>query len=241
MTHKKRSETRVTAVIAVSLTALFLSACSEDGGTATGGRVVSELASASCLPSDNGGAANLSFSAEKIVDGVAFGWICMGNPDAPVTMVEFASLTCPHCANFHNNVLPDLKKLYVDTGKVKLVFGNYVFNPYDMAASMVVRCGGPNKAFPLLELFFRHQSKWYSQNVDVRDELAALARQAGMNRAKFDACLDNSALQKHLEEMRDQAGGEYKVNSTPTFFINGEELIGAVELEKFQEIIDSKF
>lgn len=162
-----------------------------------------------------------------------------GQSGRACSIIEFASLTCPHCATFHNQTLPEIKKQYIETGKIRFVFSNYVFNEYDMAASMIVRCGGPTRAFPLLELFFQSQADWFGQ--DALNQLAALARRAGINRAKFDACLANSDLQKHLEGLREIASGKYAVNSTPTFFINGEEVLGAQPFDVFKEVIEGKF
>ena len=239
MKHKIEIRSRSAVAVVVGALALVLWGCSEEAGNRQTGRVIDDLKTVACQPTSSIGATGISYSAERVEDGVAFGWICMGDPEAPVTIVEFASLTCPHCAAFHNQTLPEIKKQYVDTGKARLVFSNYVFNEYDMAASMVVRCGGPDRAFPLLELFFRYQTEWYGE--DAANQLAALARRAGINRAKFDACLANSELQKHLESLREIASTEYDVSSTPTFFINGEELVGAVPFEEFKKVIDSKF
>lgn len=239
MRHKSKIGHNMVGAVAVGALALVLWSCGDESGGGQSGRTVDDLTTVACLPADNSGAGGVIYSAERIEDGVAYGWLCMGSPDAPVTMVEFASLTCPHCATFHNQTLPEIKKQYIDTGKVRLVFSNYVFNEYDMAASMIVRCGGPTRAFPLLELFFESQAAWYGQ--DAANQLAALARRAGINRAKFDACLANSDLQKHLEGLRDIASEEYAVRSTPTFFVNGEEVVGAQPFDVFKEVIESKF
>ena len=239
MRHKFKSGRSMVRVVAVGALALVLWSCGDESGGGQSGRTVDNLTRVACLPTNNGGVGGVIYSAERIEDGVAYGWLCMGNPDAPVTMVEFASLTCPHCATFHNQTLPEIKKQYIETGKVRLVFSNYVFNEYDMAASMIVRCGGPTRAFPLLGLFFQSQADWFGQ--DALNQLAALARRAGINRAKFDACLTNSDLQKHLEGLREIASGKYAVNSTPTFFINGEEVLGAQPFDVFKEVIEGKF
>lgn len=239
MRHNSKTGRNTVGVVVVGALALVLWSCGDESGGGRSGRTEDDLTSVACLPTNNSGVGGVIYSAERIEDGVAYGWLCMGNPDAPVTMVEFASLTCPHCATFHNQILPEIKKQYIETGKVRLVFSNYVFNVYDMAASKIVRCGGPTRAFPLLELFFQSQADWYGQ--DAANQLAALARRAGMNRAKFDACLANSNLQKHLDGLTQIAAEKYAVNSTPTFFINGEEVLGAQPFDVFKEVIESKF
>lgn len=239
MEHKTNRRRYAAQSLAAGALALLLSACGEEAGVGDEGRTVEELQAVSCGPENNLEFGGVTYSAERLEDGVAFGWLCMGDPEAPVTIVEFASLTCPHCASFHIQTFPQIKSEYIETGKARLVFGNYVFNTYDMAASMVVRCGGPRRAFPLLDLFFQSQAEWYSE--DAQDRLAALARRAGINRAKFDACLQNGALQRHLEAMTETAATEFGVNSTPTFFINGEELLGAQPFDAFKKLIEDKF
>ena len=164
------------------------------------------------------GAVKVEYSSERTIDGVAFGELSMGDPNAPITMIEYASLTCSHCAAFHNNTLPLIKEKYIETGEVRLVYRNYILNQYDLYASMITRCAGPEKAFGMMSLFFNRQSVWMQG--DIVNNLASLARRAGMNRATFDQCLANRDLQADILTMREQ-GNEDGVTGTPTFLING--------------------
>jgi protein-disulfide isomerase len=180
----------------------------------------------------------IDYSAAYVVDGVAFGELSMGNPDAPVTMIEYASLTCSHCAYFHNNVLPELKTRYIETGQVRLVFRNYILNQFDLYASMISRCAGPERAFGMMTLFYNRQAQW--MNDDIVANLAALARRAGLNRAAFDMCLQNAPLQANILEMQEMGSNQDNVTGTPTFFINGERIDGAVPIEEFIEVIEDE-
>ncbi|MCH8172442.1 MAG: thioredoxin domain-containing protein [Proteobacteria bacterium] len=138
-------------------------------------------------------------SAEEVRDGVAFGDLIMGNPDAPVTMIEYASLTCGHCGNFHMQVFPDFKEQYIKTGKVRLIYRNYTRDPADLAVGMLTRCVGPDQAFDLMAIFFERQRQWVVE--DAKPEIAAIARRVGINRADMDACLANTDLQRNLVDM----------------------------------------
>ncbi len=180
----------------------------------------------------------IDYSAAYVQDGVAFGELSMGNPDAPVTMIEYASLTCSHCAHFHNNILPDLKTRYIETGQVRLVFRNFILNQYDLYASMISRCAGPERAFGMMTLFYNRQAQW--MNDDIVANLASLARRAGLNRAAFDMCLQNAPLQANILEMQQMGANQDGVTGTPTFFVNGERIDGAVPLEEFIEVIEDE-
>ena len=161
----------------------------------------------------------------------------MGSPDAPVTMIEYASLNCPHCARFHEETLPAIKKAYLDTGKVRLVFRDFPLSNRALAASMVARCAGPVRYFALVALFFREQLDW----IQAPDGLAALkkvAKQVGMSADQVDACVRNDDLKQGLRKVADEAGQKQGVDSTPTFFIDGEKLEGEQPFKNFQDVID---
>ena len=151
----------------------------------------------------------------------------MGKADAPVTLIEYASTTCPHCANFYAKTFPELKTRYIDTGKVRYIYREFVLNQLDAAAVMLLRCIGKDKYFPLLDALFAKQNEWVVQQ--PIPPLLNLAKQAGFTEDSFNACLDTqtNAQSKALldkVEARNQAAQKLGINSTPTFFINGKKL-----------------
>jgi len=160
----------------------------------------------------------------------------LGNPDAPITMVEYASLTCPHCAHFTNDILPELKKKWIDTGKLKLVLRDYPLDEPALRAAMIARCAPPDRFYAYTDMFFGAQEKWVTAR-DYRDALARLVKLGGMSREEFDNCLKNTALENKIVEGRLVASKELDVNSTPTFFINGTKFTGAPTVEEFDKVL----
>jgi protein-disulfide isomerase len=160
----------------------------------------------------------------------------LGNPDAPITIVEYASLTCPHCAHFTNEVLPQLKKKWIDTGKAKLVLRDYPLDEPALRAAMIARCAPPDRFYAYTDMFFGAQEKWVTAR-DYRDALARLVKLGGMSREEFDNCLKNTALENKIVEGRLVASKELDVNSTPTFFINGTKFTGAPTVEEFDKAL----
>jgi protein-disulfide isomerase len=160
----------------------------------------------------------------------------LGNPDAPITIVEYASLTCPHCAHFTNDVLPELKKKWVDTGKAKLILRDYPLDEPALRAAMIARCAPPDRYYAFVDTFFGSQEKWVTAR-DYRDALARLVKLGGMSREEFDNCLKNTTLENKIVEGRLIASKELDVNSTPTFFINGTKFTGAPTVEEFDKAL----
>jgi protein-disulfide isomerase len=160
----------------------------------------------------------------------------LGNPDAPITIVEYASLTCPHCAHFTNEVLPELKKKWIDTGKAKLVLRDYPLDEPALRAAMIARCAPPDRYYAYIDTFFGAQEKWATAR-DYRDALSRLVKLGGMSREEFDNCLKNTALENKIVEGRLIASKELDVNSTPTFFINGTKFAGAPTVEEFDKVL----
>jgi protein-disulfide isomerase len=161
--------------------------------------------------------------------------LAIGNPDAPVTIVEYASMTCPHCANFHNNVLPELKKKYIDTGKARLIFREYLLDERGALAAMMARCAGEGKTFPLVSALFAKQEDWVPVKENFLSKLFGFAQQVGITRQGFDACRKDKALLDNLVNGT-KRGSALGVNSTPTFFVNGKKLAGH-EIEDFDKAI----
>lgn len=165
-------------------------------------------------------------------EGYTLGPVTMGSPDAPVTVIEYASMTCSHCARFDQETLPKLKERYIATGKVRYVFHNFVLNQADMAASMVIRCQGPQQFFALTDLFFERQSDWVQQ--DFAAGIAKVGRRAGISRTDVDRCLADRSLQQHLVEMRQSGQDEWTVEATPTIIVAGEKR--GPEAQRFEDL-----
>lgn len=166
----------------------------------------------------------------------AIGDRVLGEADAPVTIIEYASATCPHCATFHKDTFPAIKKDYIETGKVRFIFREFPFDDLALAAFMLARCAPEDKYFPLLDVLFEQQQTWARSN--PKDELFKIAQLAGFSRESFEACLQNEEVAKGVIDIRNTAAESYGVNSTPTFFINGEELKGSQSLDEFRKVID---
>jgi protein-disulfide isomerase len=160
----------------------------------------------------------------------------LGNPDAPITIVEYASLTCPHCAHFENDVLPELKKKWIDTGKAKLVLRDFPLDEPALRAAMIARCAPPDRYYAYIDTFFAAQDKWMMAR-DYREALARLVKLGGMSKDEFDKCLKNTALENKIVEGRLTASKQLDVNSTPTFFINGNKFTGAPTVEEFDKAL----
>ncbi len=161
-----------------------------------------------------------TITATETQDGVVTGDFLIGNPDAPVLIEEYASLTCGHCANFHINMLPTVKESYIKAGVARLQLKNLVRDGSDVAAAKLARCMGPDKGYVMLDTLFTNQQFWAGQNAA---KLVDYAREAGMSRAAFDRCQSNGTLQQNLMETLKEADSR-GVTGTPTFFINGEKI-----------------
>ncbi len=169
----------------------------------------------------------------------------LGQASAPVTIVEYASLTCGHCATFHTTILPELKAKYIDTGKVKLVFREFPLNQLDAAVYMLTRCalgedgkssGDQARYFALISVFFQQQRTW-AFGSDPLAAVTAITRQAGFTQAQFEACLNNQPILDALNQVRERASTVFAVDSTPTFFVNGKRVLGAQPLSEFDKLI----
>lgn len=152
--------------------------------------------------------------------------MALGDPNAAVTVIEYASVTCPHCATFHENIYPEIKEKYVDTGKVRFVFREFPTAPANLsiAGSMIARCaadrGGKDAYFLVLDSLFKTQRTWiYSEN--PRDELIKIAAQAGMTADQLDACINRQELLDYINETVNVGRDKYDIRSTPSFVLNG--------------------
>lgn len=147
----------------------------------------------------------------------------LGNPDAKVTLMEYASFTCPHCANFHTSVFKDLKKDYIDTGKIQFVYREVFFDRYGLWAAMVARCGGEMKYFGVSEILYSTQQEWAASddaNVVVGN-LKKIGRTAGMDDAQLDSCLRDGTMAQAMIDHYEANMKEFDIKGTPTLVING--------------------
>jgi protein-disulfide isomerase len=159
----------------------------------------------------------------------------LGQADAPITIVEYASMTCPHCAHFENEVLPELKKKWIDTGKAKLVMRPFPLDQVALRAEMLARCLPPERYYPMIETLFKTQEKWAIQ--DWRPALERTARLAGVSNKEFDACLANKAAEDEIVQSRLAASTQLDVNGTPTIFVNGKKFEGPPTAEALDELL----
>jgi len=173
---------------------------------------------------------------EQIVEPGPLGEREYGNRNAPVTIVEYASLTCPHCRNYHKTVFPKVKRQYIDTGKVRYIIREFPIGRTAGTAAIVTRCAPEKKYLSLVEAYLARQPEWVSQEVRP-DAIYSVAKSSGMSRAEFDKCLTNQAIIDGLTEVK-QRGRKYGVIGTPTLFINGQKAQGEVTFEQVKAMID---
>lgn len=206
---------RETLILAAGATALSL--CGLSGAQAAEGDVVDP--------------AKLAAPAGNIPDKV------LGNADAPVTVIEYASPTCPHCAAFHNNVYESFKAAYIDTGKVKFIVRPFVRNVLDAAIFMLAEAAGEANYNNVIGTYFKTQGEW-GVSETPRDAIYNIATQLGFTKESFDAALTNQDLFTGMEAMREQALNEFGLQGTPTFYVNGKTLSGDKTLEQLAAEID---
>lgn len=147
----------------------------------------------------------------------------MGSPTAKVTVIEYASASCPHCARWNNDVFPQFKAKYVDTGKVRYVYREFLTPPIEVASAgfLLARCAGKDKYFPVLDAIYHNQAQMYESG-DIRGGLLRIAQSMGMNEKEFNDCITNDDALKALNDRVEKAQKEAKITGTPTFFFNGE-------------------
>ena len=160
----------------------------------------------------------------------------LGSPTAPITIVEYASLTCPHCAHFTDEVLPEIKKKWIDTGKVKLVLRDFPLDDEAVHASMIARCAPHDRFYAFIDTFFADQANWAAAP-DYRAALSRLAELGGMSKSEVDSCLKDATLENQVISSRLVAANQLGVNATPTFFVNGTKFTGAPTVEEFDKLL----
>jgi protein-disulfide isomerase len=167
------------------------------------------------------------------------GDVVLGPANSPVTIIEYASMSCGHCAEFHKTIYPKIKAEYIDTNKIRYIFREFPLDIKAAAGSMLARCVGkddPNKYHAVVDILFATQNDWVLK--DTSEQLKRIAKQAGMSDDAFNACLANQSMLDAMKQGQDQAYEKFKVDSTPTFFVNGSKLKGGASFEDFKKLID---
>jgi protein-disulfide isomerase len=164
------------------------------------------------------------------------GDVVLGSEKAPVTIIEYASMTCPHCAHFSTTTFPELKQRYIDTGKVRFIFREFPLDALAAAGFMLARCAGRDKFMAIVETLFAKQPEWMVQK--PIEPLRTIAKQFGYTEQSFDQCLANQQVLDSIQTVRDRAAEKLGVNSTPTFFVNGKKLSGDQSIDALAKVID---
>jgi len=175
----------------------------------------------------------------KIVEtDVALQDIVMGDPNAPVEIIEYASLACPACRHFHENIFPTIKTEYIDTGKVKFIYRDFPTNTPALAAAMIARCAGPDRHTGMVDIFFDTQSQW-GRSENPLQALTMVARMAGLGPTEVDQCIKNSDLMNGIQDNAKKANEEKGVSATPTVFVAGKMSEHGMDLDNLKKEIDA--
>lgn len=181
---------------------------------------------------------NADVNVADLMEAGPLGEMTLGDETAPIALIEYASTTCGHCANFHQDTYPELKARYIDTGRAKLIFREFPLDPVATASFMIARCIDQDKYFPFVDALFAQQRSWaYAEN--PLDALFQIAKQTGFTQDAFSACLQNQSILDGVNWVKNRAQSEFNVQSTPTFFINGEMVRGNRPLSEFEQRIDA--
>lgn len=164
--------------------------------------------------------------------------IALGKHDAPITIIDYSSFTCPSCAYFHNDVLPALEEKYIDTGKVKLIFRSYAMRALDLKGSAVALCAPKDKFYSFVKVLFKTQANWSQEASNPTTTLESIARLGGMSNERIKACLADKNIEDAIVNTRHIAQNDLQINATPTFIINGTKHTGLLNKEKLFKILD---
>jgi protein-disulfide isomerase len=191
------------------------------------------------LPGLNNTALAQSVTAAELMQPNPLGEMSLGPANAPVTIIEYASMTCPHCAHFAATTWPVLKRDYIDKGKVRFIFREFPLDPLAAAGFMLARCSAKDdseKYFVMIDTLFHQQKTWVVQK--PLPPLLAIAKQAGLSEQQFNDCLANQKLIDGLEALRQRASEKLGVSSTPTFFINGDKRSGDLSIDDLTKAME---
>ena len=182
-----------------------------------------------------------AYAQDAEVDTSTITEMVQGAEDAPVTMIEYASYTCPHCANFHTGPYKKLKEEYIDTGKVKFIYREVYFDRYGLWASMIARCAGPEKLFGMTDLIFKEQSDWARAGgaTEIVDALRKIGRLAGLENDQLEACLQDGTKAQTLVTWYQENAEEHNVTATPSFVLNGKKIENQ-SYDSFKALIDAE-
>ncbi|WP_429807837.1 DsbA family protein [Ensifer sp. B1-9] len=186
------------------------------------------------LPSSEG-----SVDQAKLLEPGALPEMALGEANAPVTIVEYMSMTCPHCAAFHNETFEAIKTKYIDSGKVRFIVREFPFDPRAAAAFMLARCAPEGQYFPMISMLFKQQQQWAAAQ-NGRDALLQMSKLAGFTQESFEACLTNQKLLDDVNSVMQRGAKDFGVKATPTFFVNGEHYSGDMSVDVMSALIDSK-
>ncbi|MFC3072097.1 DsbA family protein [Shinella pollutisoli] len=238
---------RLFSGVAVAALAVTLVACSDEKTETAAAPETTQTASgaASETPSADTTASTAKVpDAEGSVDMAevmkpgALPEMALGEESAPVTIVEYMSMTCPHCAAFHNNTFDAIKAKYVDSGKVRFVIREFPFDPRAAAAFMLARCAPEGQYFPMVSMLMKQQETWAAAE-DGREALLQMSKLAGFTEDSFKACLTNQKLLDDVNAVRERGAKEFGIAATPTFLINGKRYSGDMSVDTMSALIDS--
>lgn len=162
----------------------------------------------------------------------------LGAADAPITIIEYSSLTCPHCASFHRETLPELKENWIEPGKARLVYRHYPLDRLALRAAMVAECLEGRRYFSFLDLLFKQQQRWARAD-DPIDALSKLARMGGIGPDDFKTCVQDEPTARRILERQVAARNTFDVQSTPTFIVEGQKVSGAQPYAEFEKLLES--
>ena len=237
---KNLSRRNLLASLAAVPAVALLAACSDSGEEAKAADVKPADPAAPAKPATPAAVqvpeAQGTVDMAKLLEPGALPEESIGKPDAKVTIVEYASMTCPHCAHFAATTFPELKTKYIDTGKARYILREFPFDPSAEAGFMLARCSKDNY-FPMVDVLFKQQPNWVGVN-NTKDALLQISKLAGFTQESFEACLTDQKLLDDVRSVQKRGADEFKVDSTPTFFINGKTYKGAMSIEEMSAILD---
>ncbi len=177
--------------------------------------------------------------SENIVDTIeALEEKSLGEPDAPIKMIEFASLTCGHCARFHNEVMPAIKEKYINNGKIFFIYKDFPLDKFALKASIISRCSGNKNYFSFLDVFYKKQASW-TRSQDPFKSLLKIAKVGGLKDEEIKVCVGNKSIEDGLLKDRLKSSKKYDITATPTIYLNGKKYTGDLTLEALELKINS--